>query len=130
MQLTTKIMYSCSVTSFYCGGERFYFILVRSVEERFETCPCIEIGRLSAPIPNFFIKRSFLRQKSDPFQHHNCIVNCITYCSCKLPPIFELVDEVGEGLFRVVSTHHIDCVFLEVYFFNHHVGAENMLEHL
>ena len=110
------ILYLRDVPPFPCGGYCYSLFSVSSVEERFETCPCIEIGRLSAPIPYFFIKRSFLRQKSDPFQHHNCIVNCIPYCSCKLPPIFELVDEVGEGLWEVVRPHNIDWVFLEANF--------------
>ena len=88
---------------------------------------CLELGRLLVPLSNIFVKSICLRQKGDLFWHYHCIVNYLPSWPFKLPPLFELVDEVGEGLCRVVRPHNLYCIFLTVDFVNLPVGIEQML---
>ena len=106
---------------------QLFLILVCSVKERFGYFPFLELSGFSVPLWNVFVKSICLRQKGDPFQYHHCISNSLPSWSCKLLPLFELVDEADEGLFGVVWPHHIDCVFLKVDLFNFPVVTKQIL---
>ena len=61
------IIYCPILPPFTCVVYRYSLLLVLSVEERFETCPCLELGELSAPFLNIFIKIAVCAKKVIPF---------------------------------------------------------------
>ena len=122
-----NILYCCVLPPFPFCCYRSSLFSVSSVEERFKYFPCIEIGGLSAPISNVLFKSSCLRQKGDPFRHHNCVGNLLPSCSFKPQPFLGWSMRRARGFYRVVRPHYIECVFLEVDFVKLPIGIEQIL---
>ena len=92
-------------------------------------CPYLLVVGLAYPISDVFVEHCPLCQKGDPFVHHHGIRNCLTSCSLKFSPLFQLFYQSIKGFRRVVAPHHFYGIFLEVDFVYHPIVREKVLEH-
>ena len=131
--LGVAVRHICSVPTQFTPLSLRWLLLFFAIGERckkLEVCPHLEFGGLSAPLPDVFVKFCRLLQKRDTFWNHHGVGNSMPSWSCKLPPIFDLVDEAGKRFCWVIGPHHLDYIFFEVNFVNHPVQPEEMLQHL
>ena len=80
--------------------------------------------------PEYLHLKGLFVPKSDPFWHHHHIGNLLPCCSCEISSLFELVDDAGEDLRRVLRSHNIHPVTLEVNVVYRPVVSEHVLHHL